>query len=123
MTIVNSHRLGDLFGVAAVSIEKFATRQLVVKVGPNKYDLERSILVHMRHLRAQAAGRPEKSAAREKLLAAQTRLVNLKTQQCEGSLISFEKTARPLLEKTFAAHQESFFGVPDKIWLELKPHR
>jgi len=120
MTIVNSARLGELFGVAAVSIEKFATRQLVVKTGPNRYDLERSITVHMRHLRAQAAGRPEKSAARERLLNAQVKLVNLKTQQVEGSLISYEKTARPLLEKTFAAHQEIFFAVPDTIWRELK---
>jgi phage terminase Nu1 subunit (DNA packaging protein) len=112
MTIVNSARLGELFGVAAVSIEKFATRQLVVKVGPNKYDLERSIQVHMRHLRAQAARRPEKSAAREKLLGAQTKLGDLKRQQAEGSLISYEKTARPLLERTFSAHQEIFVGSP-----------
>jgi phage terminase Nu1 subunit (DNA packaging protein) len=120
MTIVNSARLGELFGVAAVSIEKFATRQLVVKVGPNKYDLERSIQVHMRHLRAQAAGRPEKSAAREKLLGAQTKLVDLKRQQAEGSLVSFEKTMMPLLQKIFSAHQEIFFAVPDIIWRQFK---
>jgi phage terminase Nu1 subunit (DNA packaging protein) len=120
MTTVSRARLAEIWKLAPSAIDKLYTRQLCVKVGVDKYDLEASDALYVPHLRKMAAGRPEKSAAREKLLQAQTKLVDIKREQAEGGLVSLHRTVLPLLQKIFSAHQEAFFAVPDTIWREFK---
>lgn len=87
--------LADWIGVSARHVRELAERELVVKVGRNRFDLKASVARYAGNLRATAAGRSAEGdidlVTERALLARQQRIgQEMKNEVTRGSLVSID---------------------------------
>lgn len=90
---VSSQEIGRWIGISGQKVRMLSDKNIVVKLGRGKYDLEQSILNYCAHLREVAAGRMGRNKEIDlveenaKLKRAQREETELKIERLRGNLV------------------------------------
>lgn len=114
---VDELTLAKLFDCSDRNIRDLAKRNLVVKVGPGRYDLGKSVQSYVKHLRGMAAGH---KSGDDDLVAERARLTRRQAEEIEmrlalkrGEAIEIDQVA-PALERIVRSVQLSLLAVSAK---------
>jgi len=122
--IVTSQVLADWCGISVRRVRELSSAGVMVKAGPGKFDLKKSITKYMGHLREQAAGRSEIAAAAIELKQANAQLARLKFRKAEGTVIEAE-IAFQIWSRIMIGDRNRYLALPGKIFFEvpyITPH-
>ena len=121
---VDELTLAKLFDCSDRNIRDLAKRNLVVKIGPGRYDLGKSVQTYVKHLRGQASGHKsgddDLDAERARLTRRQAEEIEMRLALTRGEAIEIDQVA-PALERIVRSVQLSLLAVSTKAAGRL-PH-